>query len=55
MDTFVKSSLTELKKEVLTSYTEQQNWQLTFEDAQAKKIMEIQDALKVLNQNYLFI
>jgi len=33
MDTFLKASLTELKKEVLTAYTEQQNWQLTFEDA----------------------
>lgn len=26
MDTFLKASLTELKKEVLTAYTEQQNW-----------------------------
>jgi len=30
-------------------------WQVNFEDIQSRKILEIHEAVKVLNQNYLFL
>lgn len=34
---------------------ETQKWQVNFEDMQARKILEIHQAIKVLNQNYVFM
>lgn len=49
MDVFVKSQFGDLRRELVQSYQENQTWQVNFEDMEAKKIMEIQTAVKVLN------
>ena len=44
-----------MKSEISTVSVDTSKWQVNFEDIQARKIIEIHQAIKVLNQNYLFM
>lgn len=52
---FTKAQLTEVRSELTSLAADTGKWQVNFEDMQARKIIEIHQAIKVLNQNYLFM
>ena len=55
LEQFTKHQVSELKAEISTVSVDTSKWQVNFEDIQARKIIEIHQAIKVLNQNYLFM
>ena len=55
LEQFTKHQVTELKNEIISVSQDTQKWQINFEDIQARKIIEVHQAIKVLNQNYLFM
>ena len=52
---FTKQQLSEVRSELSGLASDTGKWQVNFEDMQARKIIEIHQAIKVLNQNYLFM
>ena len=45
----------DLQQQLNNTNSETQKWQVNFEDLQARKILEIHQAIKVLNQNFVFV
>lgn len=55
LEQFTKHQVSELQSLHDTATQDTQTWQVNFEDLQARKILEIHSAVKVLNQNFQFI
>jgi len=55
LESFAKMQVGELRKEITSVRQETDRWTVNFEDLHSRKIMEIHQAIKVLNQNATFI
>ena len=51
----MKHQVSDLQGQINNLTQDTQKWQVNFEDMQARKILEIHQAIKVLNQNYVFM
>ena len=55
LESFSKLQVSELRKDITAVKQETDRWTVNFEDMQARKIMEIHQAIKVLNSNATYI
>ena len=55
MEQYMKHQVSDLQGQINSLTQDTQKWQVNFEDMQARKILEIHQAIKVLNQNYVFM
>lgn len=55
LEQFSKMQVSELRKDITTVKQDIDRWTVNYEDIQARKIMEIHQAIKVLNSNAAFI
>ena len=55
LEGFTKVQTSDLRREVTNVKQETERWGVNFEDLHSRKIVEIHQAIKVLNQNTTFI
>lgn len=55
LEQFTKHQVNDLQQQLNNTNSDTQKWQVNFEDLQARKILEIHQAIKVLNQNFVFV
>jgi hypothetical protein len=55
LEQFSKMQISDLRKEITTVKQDLDRWSVSYEDMQARKIMEIHQAIKTLNSNSAFI
>ena len=55
LEQFAKHQVNDLQQQLNNTNSDTQKWQVNFEDLQARKILEIHQAIKVLNQNFVFV
>lgn len=55
LEGFTKMQVSDLRKEITLVKQETEKWSINFEDVQVRKLVEIHQAIKVLNQNNTFV